>query len=100
MSSLTTLETKLRGSYIGTLEDINTLASGKLNEDAIRRLTYTATSGDNGAKTVAGMFDLIVALQNKNSQLEATIKELQNKDTELNELITGLRVDVDELKKK
>lgn len=98
MSSLNTLKTSLLGGYTGTLADINTLASGKLNESAVRGLTYNATSGDNGAKTVAGMFDLIVALQNKNVELEKTIKALQDKDTELNNLITGLRTDVDALK--
>lgn len=100
MSSLNTLKTNLLGGYTGTLADINTLASGKLNESAVRDLTYNATSGDNGAKTVAGMFDLIVALQNKNAELNKTIKALQDKDTELNDLITGLRTDVDALKKK
>ena len=99
MSSLNTLKTNLLGGYTGTLADINTLASGKLNESAVRGLTYNATSGDNGAKTVAGMFDLIVALQNKNAELNKTIKALQDKDTELNDLITGLRTDVDSLKK-
>lgn len=98
MSSLNTLKTNLLGGYTGTLADINTLASGKLNESAVRDLTYNATSGDNGAKTVAGMFDLIVALQNKNVELNKTIKALQDKDTELNNLITGLRTDVDALK--
>lgn len=98
MSSLNTLKTNLLGGYTGTLADINTLASGKLNESAVRGLTYNATSGDNGAKTVAGMFDLIVALQNKNAELSKTIKALQDKDTELNNLITGLRIDVDALK--
>lgn len=98
MSSLNTLKTNLLGGYTGTLADINTLASGKLNESAVRDLTYNATFGDNGAKTVAGMFDLIVALQNKNVELEKTIKALQDKDTELNNLITGLRTDVDALK--
>lgn len=98
MSSLNTLKTSLLGGYTGTLADINTLASSKLNESAVRGLTYNATSGDNGAKTVAGMFDLIVALQNKNVELEKTIKALQDKDTELNNLITGLRTDVDALK--
>lgn len=76
MSSLNTLKTNLLGGYTGTLADINTLASGKLNESAVRDLTYNATSGDNGAKTVAGMFDLIVALQNKNVELNKTIKAL------------------------
>ena len=99
MSSLNTLKTSLLGGYTGTLADINTLASGKLNESAVRGLTYNATSGDNGAKTVAGMFDLIVALQNKNAELNKTIKALQDKDTELNDLITGLRTDVNALKK-
>lgn len=99
ISSLNTLKTNLLGGYAGTLADINTLASGKLNESAVRGLTYNATSGDNGAKTVAGMFDLIVALQNKNAELNKTIKALQDKDTELNDLITGLRTDVDALKK-
>lgn len=99
MSSLNTLKTNLLGGYTGTLADINTLASGKLNESAVRGLTYNATSGDNGTKTVAGMFDLIVALQNKNAELNKTIKALQDKDTELNDLITGLRTDVDALKK-
>lgn len=98
MSSLNTLKTNLLGGYTGTLADINTLASGKLNESAVRGLTYNATSGDNGAKTVAGMFDLIVALQNKSVELEKTIKALQDKDTELNNLITGLRTDIDALK--
>lgn len=98
MSSLNTLKINLLGGYTGTLADINTLASGKLNESAVRDLTYNATSGDNGAKTVAGMFDLIVALQNKNVELNKTIKALQDKDTELNNLITGLRTDVDALK--
>lgn len=98
MSSLNTLKTSLLGGYTGTLADINILASGKLNESAVRDLTYNATSGNNGAKTVAGMFDLIVALQNKNVELEKTIKALQDKDTELNNLITGLRTDVDALK--
>lgn len=98
MSSLNTLKTSLLGGYTGTLADINTLASSKLNESAVRGLTYNATSGDNGAKTVAGMFDLIVALQNKNVELEKTIKALQDKDTELNNLIIGLRTDVDALK--
>lgn len=98
MSSLNTLKTSLLGGYTGTLADINTLASSKLNESAVRDLTYNAASGDNGAKTVAGMFDLIVALQNKNVELEKTIKALQDKDTELNNLITGLRTDVDALK--
>lgn len=100
MSSLNTLKTNLLGGYTGTLADVNTLASSKLNEDAVRGLTYNATSGDNGAKTIAGMFDLIVELQNKNTQLNTTIKALQDKDTELNKLITELRTDVDELKKK
>lgn len=98
MNSLNTLKTSLLGGYTGTLADINTLASGKLNESAVRDLTYNATSGNNGAKTVAGMFDLIVALQNKNVELDKTIKALQDKDTELNNLITGLRTDVDALK--
>lgn len=98
MSSLNTLKTNLLGGYIGTLADINTLVSGKLNESAVRDLTYNATSGDNGAKTVAGMFDLIVVLQNKNAELSKTIKALQDKDIELNDLITGLRTDVDALK--
>ncbi len=112
MSSLNTLKTSLLGGYTGTLADINTLASGKLNESAVRDLTYNATSGNNGAKTVAGMFDLIVELQNKNTQLnttiktlqdkdaesDTTIKALQNKDIELNNLIVGLRTDVDALK--
>lgn len=99
MSSLNTLKTNLLGGYTGTLADINTLASSKLNESAVRGLTYNATSGDNGAKTVAGMFDLIVVLQNKNMELSKTIKTLQDKDIELNDLITGLRTDVDALKK-
>lgn len=98
MSSLNTLKTNLLGGYTGTLADINTLASGKLNESAVRGLTYNATSGDNGAKTVVGMFDLIVVLQNKSVELEKTIKALQDKDTELNNLITGLRTDIDALK--
>lgn len=98
MSSLNTLKTSLLGGYTGTLADINTLASGKLNESAVRGLTYNATSGDNGAKTVVGMFDLIVVLQTKNAELNKTIKALQDKDTELNDLITGLRTDVDALK--
>lgn len=98
MSSLNTLKTNLLGGYTGTLADINTLASGKLNESAVRGLTYNATSGDNGAKTVVGMFDLIVVLQTKNAELNKTIKALQDKDTELNDLITGLRTDVDALK--
>ncbi len=62
MSSLTTLKTSLLGDYTGTLADINTLASSKLNESAVRSLTYNATSGNNGAKTIAEMFDLIVEL--------------------------------------
>lgn len=99
MSSLNTLKNNLLGGYTGTLADVNTLASSKLNESAVRGLTYNATSGDNGAKTVAGMFDLIVALQNKNAELNKTIKALQDKDTELNDLITELRTDVDALKK-
>lgn len=99
MSSLNTLKTNLLGGYTGTLADINTLTSSKLNESTVRGLTYNATSGDNGAKTVAEMFDLIVALQNKNAELNKTIKALQDKDTELNDLITGLRTDVDALKK-
>ena len=99
MSSLNTLKNNLLGGYTGTLADVNTLASSKLNESAVRGLTYNAISGDNGAKTVAGMFDLIVALQNKNAELNKTIKALQDKDTELNDLITGLRTDVDALKK-
>lgn len=99
MSSLNTLKNNLLGGYTGTLADVNTLASSKLNESAVRGLTYNATSGDNGAKTVAGMFDLIVALQNKNAELNKTIKALQDKDTELNDLITGLKTDVDALKK-
>lgn len=98
MSSLNTLKNNLLGGYTGTLADVNTLASSKLNESAVRGLTYNATSGDNGAKTVAGMFDLIVALQNKNAELSKTIKALQDKDIELNDLITGLRTDVDALK--
>lgn len=98
MSSLNTLKTSLLGGYTGTLADINTLASGKLNESAVRDLTYNATSGNNGAKTVAGMFDLIVALQNKNVESDTTIKALQDKDIELNNLIAGLRTDVDALK--
>ena len=44
------------------------------------------------------MFDLIVELQNKNTQLNTTIKALQDKDIELNNLIVGLRTDVDALK--
>lgn len=112
MSSLTTLKTKLLGGYTGTLADVNTLASNKLNENAVRGLTYEAASGNNGAKTIVGIFDLIVELQNKNTQLNTvikdlqnkntqlntTIKTLQNKDTELNNLIIGLRTDVDALK--
>ncbi len=98
MSSLNTLKASLLGGYTGTLADVNTLASGKLNESAVRDLTYNATSGNNGAKTVAEMFDLIVALQNKNMELDKTIKALQDKDIELNNLITGLRTDVDALK--
>lgn len=98
MSSLTTLKTSLLGDYTGTLADINTLASSKLNESAVRSLTYNATSGTNGAKTIAEMFDLIVELQNKNTQLNTTIKALQDKDIELNNLIAGLRTDVDALK--
>lgn len=98
MSSLTTLKTSLLGDYTGTLADINTLASSKLNESAVRGLTYNATSGNNGAKTIAEMFDLIVELQNKNTQLNTTIKALQDKDIELNNLIAGLRTDVDALK--
>lgn len=98
MSSLNTLKTNLLGGYTGTLADINTLASGKLNESAVRGLTYNATSGNNGAKTIAEMFDLIVELQNKNTQLNTTIKALQDKDIELNNLIIGLRTDVDALK--
>lgn len=98
MSSLTTLKTSLLGDYTGTLADINTLASSKLNENAVRSLTYNATSGNNGAKTIAEMFDLIVELQNKNTQLNTTIKALQDKDIELNNLIAGLRTDVDALK--
>lgn len=62
MSSLNTLKTNLLGGYTGTLADINTLASGKLNESAVRGLTYNATSGNNGVKTIAEMFDLIVEL--------------------------------------
>lgn len=100
MSSLNTLKTNLLGGYTGTLADVNTLASSKLNENAVRGLTYNATSGNNEAKTITGMFDLIVELQNKNTQLNTTIKALQDKDTELNKLITELRTDVDELKKK
>lgn len=98
MSSLNTLKTNLLGGYTGTLADINTLASGKLNESAVRGLTYNATSGNNGAKTIAEMFDLIVELQNKNTQLNTTIKALQDKDIELNNLIVGLRTNVDALK--
>lgn len=98
MSSLTTLKTSLLGDYTGTLADINTLASSKLNESAVRSLTYNATSGNNGAKTITEMFDLIVELQNKNTQLNTTIKALQDKDIELNNLIAGLRTDVDALK--
>lgn len=100
MSSLNTLKANLLGDYTGTLADVNTLAGSKLNENAVRGLTYNATSGDNGSKTIVGMFDLIVELQNKNTQLNTTIKALQDKDTELNKLITELRTDVDELKKK
>jgi hypothetical protein len=62
MSSLNTLKTNLLGGYTGTLADVNTLASSKLNENAVRDLTYNATSGNNGAKTITGMFDLIVEL--------------------------------------
>lgn len=62
MSSLTTLKTKLLGGYTGTLADVNTLASNKLNENAVRGLTYEAASGNNGAKTIVGIFDLIVEL--------------------------------------
>lgn len=98
MSSLTTLKTSLLGDYTGTLADINTLASSKLNESAVRGLTYNATSGNNGAKTIAEIFDLIVELQNKNTQLNTTIKALQDKDIELNNLIVELRTDVDALK--
>lgn len=98
MSSLNTLKANLLGDYTGTLADVNTLASSKLNEDAVRGLTYNATSGTNGAKTIAEMFDLIVELQNKNTQLNTTIKALQDKDIELNNLIAGLRTDVDVLK--
>lgn len=98
MSSLNTLKANLLGDYTGTLADVNTLASSKLNEDAVRGLTYNATSGTNGAKTIAEMFDLIVELQNKNTQLNTTIKALQDKDIELNNLIAGLRTDVDALK--
>ena len=112
MSSLNTLKANLLGDYTGTLADVNTLASSKLNEDAVRGLTYNATSGTNGAKTIAEMFDLIVELQNKNTQLNTTIKALQDKDAEsdttikvlqdkdieLNNLIAGLRTDVDALK--
>lgn len=98
MSSLNTLKANLLGDYIGTLADVNTLANSKLNESAVRSLTYNATSGNNGAKTIAEMFDLIVELQNKNTQLNTTIKALQDKDIELNNLIAGLRTDVDALK--
>lgn len=98
MSSLNTLKANLLGDYTGTLADVNTLASSKLNEDAVRSLTYNATSGTNGAKTIVEMFDLIVELQNKNTQLNITIKALQDKDIELNNLIAGLRTDVDVLK--
>lgn len=98
MSSLNTLKANLLGDYTGTLADVNTLANSKLNEDAVRGLTYNATSGTNGAKTIAEMFDLIVELQNKNMQLNTTIKALQDKDIELNNLIAGLRIDVDALK--
>ena len=98
MSSLNTLKANLLGDYTGTLADVNTLANSKLNEDAVRGLTYNATSGTNGAKTIAEMFDLIVELQNKNMQLNTTIKALQDKDIELNNLIAGLRTDVDALK--
>ena len=87
MSSLTTLKTSLLGDYTGTLADINTLASSKLNESAVRGLTYNATSGNNGAKTIAEIFDLIVELQNKNTQLNTTIKALYDKYIELNNLI-------------
>ena len=62
MSSLNTLKTNLLGGYTGTLADVNTLASSKLNENAVRGLTYNATSGNNEAKTITGMFDLIVEL--------------------------------------
>ncbi len=98
MSSLNTLKANLLGDYTGTLADVNTLANSKLNESAVRSLTYNATSGNNGAKTIAEMFDLIVELQNKNTQLNTTIKALQDKDIELNNLIAGLRTDVDALK--
>ena len=98
MSSLNTLKANLLGGYTGTLADVNTLANSKLNESAVRGLTYNATSGNNGAKTIAEMFDLIVELQNKNTQLNTTIKALQDKDIELNNLIVGLRTDVDALK--
>ena len=98
MSSLNTLKANLLGGYTGTLADVNTLANSKLNESAVRSLTYNATSGNNGAKTIAEMFDLIVELQNKNTQLNTTIKALQDKDIELNNLIVGLRTDVDALK--
>lgn len=84
MSSLNTLKTTILGNYTDTVESLNTLVSSKLDENAARALEYNATSGNNGAKTIAGMFDLIVALQSKN--------------TELNDLITGLRTDVDALK--
>lgn len=98
MSSLNTLKANLLGGYTGTLADVNTLANSKLNESAVRGLTYNATSGNNGAKTIAEMFDLIVELQNKNTQLNTTIKALQDKDIKLNNLIVGLRTDVDALK--
>lgn len=62
MSSLNTLKANLLGDYTGTLADVNTLAGSKLNENAVRGLTYNATSGDNGSKTIVGMFDLIVEL--------------------------------------
>lgn len=84
MSSLNNLKTAILGDYTDTVASLNTLVSSKLDENAVRALTYSANSGDNGARTIVGMFDLIVALQSKNA--------------ELNNLITGLRTDVDALK--
>jgi len=76
MNSLNTLKTAILGNYTGTVESLNTLVNSKLNENAVRGLTYNANSGDNGARTIVGMFDLIVALQNKNVELNETIKTL------------------------